>query len=83
MAIAYLIHTNLTKGEDGVVRMTVRTPELKELLEQRSREKGVEVEITLSPAPKYFASKEVLWEYLKEKSPILKEFEEQLGLRLI
>lgn len=75
-----LIHANVGKV-DGVFTARVRTEEARELVAKRAAEKGLNVNIEVIRAPRYFRTKQEHLEQLLN-IPEFKEFYNELGLKL-
>jgi hypothetical protein len=77
-----LIHANIGKV-DGVFTARVRTEGARELVAKRAKEKGLEVNIELVPAPRYFKDSKSHLEHLTNTNKQFANAVKQLGLKLL
>jgi len=79
--IATLNHCNIRKVK-GIFYADVRTIELKEYLEKRASEKGMELIVTHKPAPHHFKTKQDYLDYTIANNENFNNFVKELGLKL-
>lgn len=80
--IASLSHAKITKL-DGRFTLVVRTNEMKEYLQDMAAKNGLQVDISVVKAPRFFKTKQQHMEYALKNNEMFKSFVDGLGLKLL
>ena len=68
---------------DGVFHITTRTKEAANMLQRLSDKKGIKAVYNYTGVPTYYLSEQHKLEVFCKKAPILKDFVNELGLKLL